>query len=168
MLFHLIYDAHDDTFTESFFTSYMLFASPSGDQSRREGKKKKKMKGKKEKTYFPKMHVIYASKRQLEEIELVSVWTLNKVYAHHHTQSRFLGFMIFLFLLLLYLDECHMDTHLGLECHWLERRSWCQNMIVCSIPTININNGSLYHTKLMLQFIPYLVWLQLAFYFSLI
>jgi hypothetical protein len=44
------------------------------------------------------------------------------------------------------LAQCHIDTRLGFGCHWLKRSWWCQDVMVCSIPTITIN-GSLYHTR---------------------
>jgi hypothetical protein len=60
------------------------------------------------------------------------------------------------------LAQCHIDTGLGFGFHWLKRSWWCQDIMVCSIPTITIN-GSYTIPEEMLQFIPYLVWRQLAF-----
>lgn len=132
MPFYLIYDPHDDTFTMSFFPTHVLFASSSmeslGERERR-------------KNHFPVAYVIYASRKELEAIKLG--FCSDKIPRVHD-------------FLLCYLAQCHIDTRLGFGCHWLKRSWWCQDVMVCSIPTITIN-GSLYHTRRNAQFIPYLV-----------
>jgi hypothetical protein len=77
MPFYLIYDPHDDTFTMSFFPTYMLFASSSmeslGERERRE-----------KTTSLWGMSYMPAGKNSRQ-----SNWV--------SVQTRFLGFMIFFY-----------------------------------------------------------------------